>query len=147
MLESCQECDEGKMEKLYGRKRTHCGLCKCVLKGHLRFSLKTQKIMVLFQTCRYSLFNFKCFCCGAFFHYTEHVRIINQYQQKSIIFPSYVYVSILVCLKHSGERNNQYEKPCFHIINLIIIIKHMTKISFFLQGKICTKYCLTRNRR
>ena len=34
MLESCQECDEGKMEKVYGRKRTHCGLCKCVLKGH-----------------------------------------------------------------------------------------------------------------
>ena len=125
MLESCQECDEGKMEKLYGRKRTHCGLCKCVLKGHLRFSLKTQKIMVLFQTCRYSLFNFKCFCCGAFFHYTEHVRIINQH----------------------ARNTNQYLKKSFFHIKFIIIIKNMTKISFFLQGKICTKYCLIKNRR
>ena len=125
MLESCQECDEGKMEKLYGRKRTHCGLCKCVLKEHLRFSLKTQKIMVLFQTCRYSLFNFKCFCCGAFFHYTEHVRIINQH----------------------ARNTNQYLKKSFFHIKFIIIIKNMTKISFFLQGKICTKYCLIKNRR
>jgi len=30
-------------------------------------------------TCRYSLFGYKCFCCGAFFHYTEHGKICTKY--------------------------------------------------------------------
>jgi len=30
-------------------------------------------------TCRFSLFGYKCFCCGAFFHYTEHGKICTKY--------------------------------------------------------------------
>jgi len=30
-------------------------------------------------TCRFSLFGYKCFCCGAFFHYTEHGKICTRF--------------------------------------------------------------------
>jgi len=30
-------------------------------------------------TCRFSLFGYKCFCCGAFFHYLEHGKICTKY--------------------------------------------------------------------
>ena len=45
-----------------------------IYKWKQNFNIK----LYLFQTCRFSLFGYKCFCCGAFFHYLEHVRNIMQ---------------------------------------------------------------------
>ena len=45
-----------------------------IYKWKQNFNIK----LYLFQTCRFSLFGYNCFCCGAFFHYLEHVRNIMQ---------------------------------------------------------------------
>lgn len=35
--------------------------------------------ITLDYTCRFSLLSFDCYCCGAFFHYTEHGKICTRY--------------------------------------------------------------------
>ena len=72
------------------------------------------------QTCRFSLLSFDCYCCGAFFHYTEHVRI--ETDESSVL--NYTTTSKSSDLSFSVEY-----------------------LMLSLQGKICTRYCLKENSR